>query len=181
VWLQVDAEAIPLPDASVDAVTIVFGLRNVTHPANALKESRRILRRGGRYAPRTLRARARLVRACVVCACVVCARDVCARCVRARAHMRVRVRACRFLCMEFAEVRNPALRQLYDEYSLKLIPAIGAAVVGDAQPYQYLVESIRAFPKQEEVKAMMRAAGFKSVSHEDLVQGAVAIYSGFNL
>ena len=51
----------------------------------------------------------------------------------------------------------------------------------DEASYQYLVESIRKFPKQEELEEMMREAGFKSVSHENITGGVVAIHSGFKL
>lgn len=49
VWLCADAEALPLGDMSVDAVTIAFGIRNVTHLNRALSEARRVLRPGGRF------------------------------------------------------------------------------------------------------------------------------------
>lgn len=45
-----DAEALPLPDASVDRYTIGFGIRNVTHRDRALKEAVRVLKPGGRFA-----------------------------------------------------------------------------------------------------------------------------------
>jgi demethylmenaquinone methyltransferase/2-methoxy-6-polyprenyl-1,4-benzoquinol methylase len=48
-WLCADAEALPLDDASVDAYTIAFGIRNVTDIAAALAEARRVLRPGGRF------------------------------------------------------------------------------------------------------------------------------------
>jgi demethylmenaquinone methyltransferase/2-methoxy-6-polyprenyl-1,4-benzoquinol methylase len=48
-WLCADAEALPLDDASVDAYTIAFGIRNVSHIAAALAEARRVLRPGGRF------------------------------------------------------------------------------------------------------------------------------------
>ena len=48
-WVCGDAEALPIADASVDAYTIAFGLRNVTHIATALAEARRVLRPGGRF------------------------------------------------------------------------------------------------------------------------------------
>jgi demethylmenaquinone methyltransferase/2-methoxy-6-polyprenyl-1,4-benzoquinol methylase len=44
-----DAEALPMPDASVDAYTIAFGIRNVTHIDKALGEARRVLKPGGRF------------------------------------------------------------------------------------------------------------------------------------
>ena len=48
-WVTGDAEALPIPDASMDAYTIAFGIRNVTHIDVALKEARRVLKPGGRF------------------------------------------------------------------------------------------------------------------------------------
>jgi demethylmenaquinone methyltransferase / 2-methoxy-6-polyprenyl-1,4-benzoquinol methylase len=48
-WLCADAEALPLPDRSIDAYTIAFGIRNVTRIERALLEARRVLRPGGRF------------------------------------------------------------------------------------------------------------------------------------
>ena len=48
-WLVGDAESLPVPDGAVDACTIAFGLRNVTHIEAALAEARRVLRPGGRF------------------------------------------------------------------------------------------------------------------------------------
>jgi demethylmenaquinone methyltransferase/2-methoxy-6-polyprenyl-1,4-benzoquinol methylase len=49
-WACGDAEALPLASSSVDAYTIAFGIRNVTHLDRALAEARRVLRPGGRFA-----------------------------------------------------------------------------------------------------------------------------------
>lgn len=46
-FVQGSAEAIPFPDASFDAVTIAFGLRNFDHRAQCLQEIRRVLKPGG--------------------------------------------------------------------------------------------------------------------------------------
>jgi demethylmenaquinone methyltransferase / 2-methoxy-6-polyprenyl-1,4-benzoquinol methylase len=48
-WVCGDAERLPIADASVDAVTIAFGIRNVTHIETALAEARRVLKPGGRF------------------------------------------------------------------------------------------------------------------------------------
>lgn len=48
-WVCGNAEALPLPDRSIDAYTIAFGLRNVTHIDLALAEARRVLKPGGRF------------------------------------------------------------------------------------------------------------------------------------
>ena len=48
-WICADAQTLPLPDASMDAYTIAFGIRNVTHVDQALREARRVLKPGGRF------------------------------------------------------------------------------------------------------------------------------------
>ncbi len=48
-WACGDAERLPVPDASMDAYTIAFGIRNVTHIDAALREARRVLKPGGRF------------------------------------------------------------------------------------------------------------------------------------
>ncbi len=55
-----------------------------------------------------------------------------------------------FFCLEFSRVKNDVLRKIYDEYSFRVIPKIGEVVAQDRDSYQYLVESIRQFPDQEE-------------------------------
>jgi demethylmenaquinone methyltransferase/2-methoxy-6-polyprenyl-1,4-benzoquinol methylase len=78
-------------------------------------------------------------------------------------------------------VNVPGLDTLYDLYSFNVIPALGRAVVGDAESYRYLVESIRRFPKPQAFAEMMRAAGFARVSHRLMSGGIVALHSGWRL
>ncbi len=87
----------------------------------------------------------------------------------------------RFLCLEFSSVDLPGLDRLYDLYSFNVIPAIGQAVTGDRAAYQYLVESIRKFPKPKAFAAMIGAAGFRRVSFTPLTGGVVALHSGWRL
>ncbi|XP_058464506.1 2-methoxy-6-polyprenyl-1,4-benzoquinol methylase, mitochondrial isoform X2 [Malaya genurostris] len=87
----------------------------------------------------------------------------------------------RFLCLEFSHISNDYLRWLYDQYSFQVIPPMGQILASQWQPYQYLVESIRKFPKQEEFKTLIREAGFKCVEYENLTAGVCAIHSGFKL
>ncbi len=47
-WAQLNAEALPFPDNSFDAVTMAFGLRNVTDKDKALADICRVLKPGGR-------------------------------------------------------------------------------------------------------------------------------------
>jgi demethylmenaquinone methyltransferase/2-methoxy-6-polyprenyl-1,4-benzoquinol methylase len=87
----------------------------------------------------------------------------------------------RFLCLEFSECTVPMLDRLYDFHSFEVIPRLGAWVAGDRPSYQYLVESIRKFPKQEPFADMIRAAGFARVSYRDLTGGIAAIHSGWKI
>jgi len=133
-FVDANAEALPFPDKSFDAVSIAFGIRNVPRIDVALKEMHRVLRLGGR-----------------------------------------------FLCLEFSNVDVPGLDALYELYSFNVVPALGRVVAGDAEPYRYLVESIRRFPRPNAFADMMRAAGFAQVSHRVMSGGIVALHSGWRL
>jgi demethylmenaquinone methyltransferase/2-methoxy-6-polyprenyl-1,4-benzoquinol methylase len=133
-FVDANAEALPFPDKSFDAVSIAFGIRNVPRIDVALKEMHRVLRLGGR-----------------------------------------------FLCLEFSNVDVPGLDALYELYSFNVVPALGRVVAGDAEPYRYLVESIRRFPRPNAFADMMRAAGFARVTHRVMSGGIVALHSGWRL
>ncbi|MDH3593401.1 MAG: class I SAM-dependent methyltransferase [Rhodospirillales bacterium] len=87
----------------------------------------------------------------------------------------------RFLCLEFSRVVLPVLARLYDLYSFKVLPAMGELVTGDRDAYRYLVESIRRFPAQDELAAMMRAAGLEQVRYRNLTGGVAALHSAWRL
>jgi demethylmenaquinone methyltransferase / 2-methoxy-6-polyprenyl-1,4-benzoquinol methylase len=87
----------------------------------------------------------------------------------------------RFLCLEFSTVDIPGLDRIYDLFSFKVIPQLGRAVTGDAESYQYLVESIRKFPKPNAFADMIGAAGFSRVKWQSLSGGIVALHSGWRL
>jgi demethylmenaquinone methyltransferase / 2-methoxy-6-polyprenyl-1,4-benzoquinol methylase len=87
----------------------------------------------------------------------------------------------RFLCLEFSHMHVPGLKQLYDAYSFTAIPAMGKLVTGDGAPYRYLVESIRRFPKQQELANSIAQAGFARVTYRNMLGGIVAIHSGWRL
>ncbi len=133
-WVTGDAERLPLPDASADAVVISFGLRNVTDRLQALRDMRRVLRPGGR-----------------------------------------------FFCLEFSHMENLALQQAYDRYSFAAIPKLGKLTTGDADSYQYLIESIRRFPRQEALLELLDEAGFEQTSFRNMTGGVVAVHRGWRL
>jgi len=85
----------------------------------------------------------------------------------------------RFLCLEFSRPTTAALRRLYDAYSFTVIPAVGGAVAGDRASYAYLVESIRRFPDQDALAALMAAAGFSRVSVTNFSGGVCALHQGW--
>ncbi|MBW8269560.1 class I SAM-dependent methyltransferase [Caldovatus sp. SYSU G05006] len=133
-FLCADAERLPLPDRSVEKVSIAFGLRNCTDKDAVLAEARRVLRPGGR-----------------------------------------------FHCLEFSRLEVAPLVPLYDLWSFRVLPALGARVAGDRGAYEYLAESIRTFPDQETLAAMMRRAGLERVAWRNLSGGIVAIHTGWRL
>ncbi len=133
-FLCVNAERIPLPDRSVEKVSIAFGLRNCTDKDAVLREARRVLRPGGR-----------------------------------------------FHCLEFSRLEIAPLAPVYDAWSFRVLPEIGARVAKDRESYEYLAESIRRFPDQETLAGMMREAGMERVSYRNLSGGIVAIHTGWRL
>ncbi|RLQ89261.1 bifunctional demethylmenaquinone methyltransferase/2-methoxy-6-polyprenyl-1,4-benzoquinol methylase UbiE [Notoacmeibacter ruber] len=87
----------------------------------------------------------------------------------------------RFLCLEFSEVDMPVLEKIYEQWSFRVIPQMGRMITGDAEPYQYLVESIRKFPRQSEFAAMIEKAGFERATWRDYSGGIAACHSGWKL
>jgi len=82
------------------------------------------------------------------------------------------------LVLEFSQVWKP-LAPIYDFYSFKIIPRIGAMITDDAPSYRYLAESIRVHPDQETLKQMMEQAGLENVEYFNLTLGVVALHRGF--
>ena len=84
----------------------------------------------------------------------------------------------RFLCLEFSKIQNTNLETLYKNYS-KLIPSIGKFVVGEKQPYEYLIKSIEDFLNQEELIDTMVKNNFEKCTYRNLSGGIVSIHSGW--
>ncbi|WP_426124945.1 bifunctional demethylmenaquinone methyltransferase/2-methoxy-6-polyprenyl-1,4-benzoquinol methylase UbiE [Pararhizobium sp. PWRC1-1] len=94
---------------------------------------------------------------------------------------RVLKRGGRLLVLEFSEVEMPLLDKVYDAWSFNAIPKFGQMVTGDAEPYQYLVESIRKFPNQRDFAAMITKAGFSRVTYTNYTAGIAALHSGWKI
>ena len=122
------AEQIPFPDASFDAVTIAFGLRNFDHRAQCLAEIHRVLKPGGRLA-----------------------------------------------VLEFAVPRNRHWNKIYLFYFKNILPLIGR-LVGSADAYGYLVDSVLVFPRYEALCDEFRAAGFDFPRYKPYTGGIACAY-----
>ncbi|HMP11134.1 bifunctional demethylmenaquinone methyltransferase/2-methoxy-6-polyprenyl-1,4-benzoquinol methylase UbiE [Hydrogenophaga sp.] len=83
----------------------------------------------------------------------------------------------KLLVLEFSKVAKP-LEKAYDWYSFSVLPRLGRWVAGDADSYRYLAESIRMHPGQEELRQMMKQAGFGHVDVHNLTGGVVALHLG---
>jgi demethylmenaquinone methyltransferase/2-methoxy-6-polyprenyl-1,4-benzoquinol methylase len=83
----------------------------------------------------------------------------------------------RLLVLEFSRVAKP-LEKAYDWYSFNLLPRLGGWIANDEASYRYLAESIRMHPGQEELRALMKTAGFGHVDVHNLTGGVVALHVG---
>ena len=83
----------------------------------------------------------------------------------------------KLLVLEFSRVAKP-LEKAYDWYSFNVLPKLGQLVAGDAHSYQYLAESIRMHPGQEELRQLMKSVGFGHVDVHNLSAGVVALHLG---
>jgi demethylmenaquinone methyltransferase/2-methoxy-6-polyprenyl-1,4-benzoquinol methylase len=126
--LAADGLRLPFADASHDAVTIAFGLRNFADRPAGLREMRRILREGGRA-----------------------------------------------YILEFS---HPAawFAPLYFWYLRAVMPRYARLFTREKGAYEYLGESIRAFPRQPELAAMLREAGFRHARWTNFTFGIVALH-----
>jgi len=129
-----DAQNLPFPDNHFDALTIAFGIRNVTDRDMALREFYRVLKPGGRLG-----------------------------------------------VLEFSTPPTQWLRQFYDAYSFAVIPRMGQILAKDRESYQYLVESIRRFPRQAQFADMVKDAGFARVKWDDYSGGIAALHTGWKV
>jgi len=86
----------------------------------------------------------------------------------------------RYLCLEFSKIQNSNLAFIYKNYS-KLIPIIGKFVVGEREPYEYLIKSIEQFINQDELLELMEKNNFYKCSYRNLSGGIVSIHSGWKI
>ena len=86
----------------------------------------------------------------------------------------------RYLCLEFSKIENSNLNSFYKNYS-KLIPLVGKIVVGEKEPYEYLIKSIESFINQAQLINLMKKNKFQNCTYRNLSGGIVAIHSGWKI
>ena len=124
-----DGTRLPFADASFNAVTVAFGLRNMESWPDALREMSRVLAQGG--------------------------------------HL---------LVLDFS-MPKPPFSVLYRFYLHQVLPRVAGALTGNRGGYQYLGESIEAFPSGEAMCELIRGNGFAAAEAKPLAAGIVSIYT----
>lgn len=84
----------------------------------------------------------------------------------------------RGVVLEFSRPQVPIFRSLFQFYFTRLLPRIGNAVSGSSFAYQYLPDSVQAFPDQKELAALMRTVGFSDVRYYNLFGGVASLHYG---
>lgn len=80
--------------------------------------------------------------------------------------------------LEFSHPTAFPVTQGYEFYSKQILPRVGKAVSGSSEAYEYLPESVAAFPDGEAFLAVMRAAGYRAPLAKPLTFGIVSLYRG---
>jgi demethylmenaquinone methyltransferase/2-methoxy-6-polyprenyl-1,4-benzoquinol methylase len=80
--------------------------------------------------------------------------------------------------LEFSRPRQTPIKELYSWYSANILPRIGGALSSDQSAYEYLPESVAAFPDGPDFLARMEDAGFSDLRWEPLTFGVASLYKG---
>jgi demethylmenaquinone methyltransferase/2-methoxy-6-polyprenyl-1,4-benzoquinol methylase len=82
----------------------------------------------------------------------------------------------RLVVCEFSAPVNPVFRRVYLEYLMRALPTVARRVSSNPDAYVYLAESIRAWPSQPELAAIIGGAGWSSVAWQNLTGGIVTLH-----
>ncbi|MGD8250724.1 MAG: class I SAM-dependent methyltransferase [Desulfobacterales bacterium] len=83
-----------------------------------------------------------------------------------------------FMCLEFSKPANPLFRWLYDMYSFYIMPLIGQVLVGSAESYSCLPETIRLFHLPDEISRILEGIGFRNVTYCRMTNGIAVVHVG---
>ena len=84
----------------------------------------------------------------------------------------------RMVIVEFSTPTLPIFRTIYMNYLMKLLPKLAKRTSSNPEAYQYLAESIRAWPNQSELAGKMSANGWRNPNWSNLTGGVVAVHTG---
>lgn len=82
----------------------------------------------------------------------------------------------RLVICEFSRPTWRPFRTVYLNYLMRALPALARRVSSNGEAYEYLAESIRAWPPQDELTAIVAANGWQAVHHRNLTGGIVALH-----
>jgi len=82
------------------------------------------------------------------------------------------------MVLEFSHPTVFPVKQLFNFYFKYILPAIGRVISSDKEAYQYLYDSVQAFPNQEGFLTLLQQSGFKSNQCKPLTFGICSIYIG---
>jgi demethylmenaquinone methyltransferase/2-methoxy-6-polyprenyl-1,4-benzoquinol methylase len=126
---QASAENIPFKEASFDAVTVGYGVRNFENLEKGLQEINRVMKKGAVL-----------------------------------------------VILEFSKPQSGIISSLFTWYFNKVVPLIGRVVSKDNRAYQYLPESVAAFPYGTAFEKLLSKTGFTVLKTELLSGGIASIY-----
>jgi demethylmenaquinone methyltransferase/2-methoxy-6-polyprenyl-1,4-benzoquinol methylase len=85
----------------------------------------------------------------------------------------------KLMVLEFSTPNAPGLKPVYDWYSFNILPKVGKYFAQDEASYQYLAESIRMHPNQNDLKKLIEQAGFEDCHYHNLSGGIVALHIAY--
>ena len=80
--------------------------------------------------------------------------------------------------LEFSHPENKIIKSVYQFYSSRILPVVGKKISKNETAYQYLHESVEAFPSRTDFLNILKQAGFRETKSISLTFGVVTIYTG---
>jgi len=84
----------------------------------------------------------------------------------------------RLVVLEFSQPKTPGIRHVYDLYLRLVAPNIGKMVSSNREAYQYLNDSVKAFPEGANFVRIMETCGYRNTRLRRLSLGICSLYVG---